>query len=83
MTIGQRKAGCAVAQSRNEDRIKIFIRSVDIPATHTKNITSESALHRISPRNSYRSPQLNLFRSASKNPHILCESVSRIGVKSD
>jgi hypothetical protein len=36
-----------VAQFQNEDRIKISIRTVEHAAIHTIQITSDSALHRI------------------------------------
>ena len=37
------------AQLQNEDRIKISTRSVEFATTQTKNVTSESSLHRITP----------------------------------
>jgi|GEM_PF-2171095 hypothetical protein len=39
--------GSEAAQLRNKDRIKISIRSVNFAPTPTKNITSETGLHRI------------------------------------
>jgi hypothetical protein len=44
---GLRFSGCAVAQFRNEDRIKISVETVLRLVSYRKNITSESALHRI------------------------------------
>src|ERR1700679_1140586 len=38
---------CATAQFRNEDRIKISPETVQSSVTRTKNITSETVLHRI------------------------------------
>jgi hypothetical protein len=43
------ESGLTVAQSRNEDRIKIFAETVLPSATHTNKATSGSALHTITP----------------------------------
>jgi|GEM_PF-6132030 hypothetical protein len=41
------KLSSEAAQFRNEDRIKIPVRSVRTVANHTTQITSKSSLHRI------------------------------------